>query len=214
MLAIPAAAQSKGVAMFFRAGYTHLNTGTQSMAAVARPVSSFRGNYYGIGGEGYWKSGKLLVGLDGMVTTHGPTSKNEFYAEPFTVTSSTRLGYVAYETNDLFFYPAFGVGAGLLGITTYTKHDRVRTNVNTMFLFSPSAEISVNADKLVYTFPNGRSMGAFVFGIRAGYRFSHPSSNWQKLPSEDTPRTKMSIDGYYIAIALGAANLRHKQQAR
>lgn len=209
VLSHTAVAQSRGVAAFFRAGYMHSNISEQKLAAVCSPVKSFRKHYYGIGGEAYWKKNRIFMGFDGMVATQGASSEGEFYAEPFTVNSTLKFGYAAYEISDLFLYPTVGAGAGLFGITTYVQHDHTKKDINTMYVISPSAEIGINADKFVYTFPNGKATGAFLFGIRAGYRFSIPSNDWKKVPAAEIPAVKVSSAGYFLAISLGAGNFRN-----
>ena len=213
MLPCSVSAQTSGVAAYFRAVYTQVNVESQKMAEMCYPITSFNKSYYGIGAEAYYRSGKNIFGWDGFVAAHGVRSEGVYYAEPFVVLSTLRIGYIVYETPGFFVYPGFGAGAGLLGITTYNQPDNIKSDINTMYLLTPSAEFGINADKAVYTFSNGRAVGAFLFGIRAGYRYSAGSQNWKKVADNNLPKVKMAPRGFYLGISLGISNFRPDKAA-
>jgi len=208
MLVSSVVGQTRGIAFFFRAGYSHLNVSEEKMSVMCNPVSSFHKSYYGIGGEAYLRADKNVFGWDAMVSTHGPSSSDSSYAEPFIINSSIKYGFILHDNRNLILYPAIGVGAGLIGITTYSQYGHLKKDINTMYVLNPICELSLNADKMVYTFANGRATGAFLFGIRAGYRFSKSSDDWKKVVRVNNSKEKMSLSGYYLTISLGAGNFR------
>ena len=151
-------AQSKGFAGFFTIGYENVSNVKSDLQSMMPGMHTLKNSFYGIGGEGYWKGGKLILGAKGGIHAHGVVTDEQKYGELFTGLGSLKCGYVVYESSNLFIYPSVAVGASEMVITSYVKSNDLKSQLHSIYLLSPSIDFGLNADQIVYRLLTGLSL--------------------------------------------------------
>jgi len=207
-------AQSKGFAGFFTIGYENVSGVKSELQPMMPGMHTLKNSFYGIGGEGYWKEGKLILGAKGGIHAHGVVTDEQKYGELFTGSALLKGGYVVYENNNFFIYPSVGVGASSMVITSYVKSNDLKSELHSIYLLSPSIDFGLNADQIVYKFVNRPVSGLFIAGLRTGYRFSLKTDNWKRINNPQIPPADFANNAFYLTVALGIGyfkNLSVKQ---
>ena len=196
-------AQSNGFAGFFTIGYNNVSNAEQKLQPLMLGMKKLTNNYYGIGGEGYWKSGKIILGAQAGVYAHGVVSNGEKHAEPFSANGIIKGGYIVFENRNLFIYPTVGGGIAGTVITSYEKHGNVKSELHSIYLISPAIDLAINLDPIIYRFTTRPATGVFISGLRTGYRLSRKSDHWKRMDDEQTKKISFANNGFYVSMAFG-----------
>jgi hypothetical protein len=202
-------AQSKGFAGFFNVSYENVSNVKSQLQSMMPAMRVLRNNFYGIGGEGYWKSGKVIFGANGNVLSHGVVNNGGNHRELFTGTAVLKTGYVVYENSNLFIYPSIALGTRAILISSYVTSDDVKSQFHSIYLLSPAIDFGLNADQIVYRFVNRPLSGVFIAGLRTGYRLSLRSDHWRRINDPLMIPTNFSNNAFYITVAVGIGYFNH-----
>ena len=72
-------AQTKGIAVFLRGGYTYAPGAKKILAEIAPfELSGFTNNFTLMGLEGYYRNVNLLLGIEGTIGTQAKYSKDQY----------------------------------------------------------------------------------------------------------------------------------------
>ena len=178
---LQASPQTKGIGVFLRGGYTYAPDAENILAEIAPyDITGFTNNFFLMGLEGYYRHGKLIMGLEGTLGTQEKYSKDKYQAQAYVGAAHLRFGAIIHETNQAWFYPSFGAGTS---VTTLSIDEKISGNSNQLMnlnLFTPSFDLGFNADVLTTKeSKKQKKAGGLVIGFRTGYRFSPQSDNWK-----------------------------------
>ena len=208
---LDASAQTKGIAVFLRGGYTYAPGAKKILAEIAPyEISGFTSNFTLLGLEGYYRTNKWIMGLEGTVGTQADYSKDQYHAQPYIGAAHFRLGSILYEGKQWWLYPSVGAGTSVTTLSVNEKLINKSGKIMNLNLYSPSFDLGINADLL--TSKESRQQkkaGGLIIGFRAGYRFSPESDNWKddkgnkitNLPSYRNNAfyiTLIAAGGYFI----------------
>src|SRR5688572_2811229 len=196
-------AQSKGFAGFFTIGYNNVSNAGQKLQLMLPGMEKLTNNYYGIGGEAYWKSGKLILGAQAGIYAHGVVSNGEKHAEPFSANGMIKGGYIIIENRDLFIYPTVGGGIAGTVITSYEKNGNLKSALHSIYLISPAIDFAINLDPIIYRFTTRPASGVFISGVRTGYRLSKKSDYWKRVNDQPNQKISFANNGFYASMAFG-----------
>ena len=204
-------AQTKGIAFFLRGGYTYASDAKKILAEIAPyEITGFTNNFTLMGVEGYYRSDKWIIGVEGTLGTQGKYSQDNYQAQPYIGGAHLRLGSIIYEGKQTWLYPSFGAGTSVTTLSVDEKTSDKSGRIISLNLFSPSFDLGINADVLTTKESKKQEKaGGLIIGFRAGYRFSPESDNWKddrgnkitNLPSYRNNAvyiTLIAAGGYFI----------------
>jgi hypothetical protein len=197
----------KGFAGSLKLGYSGAPGSASTFSEIApQSVDGFTNNYFAFGAEGYYRTGKFIIGLEGLWGAQGDYSFDDDHAEPFVGAGHARFGYIVNNNDRYWIYPSIGTGSSLSVLSTYNKTtDGETENTRNKVLISPSFDCGINADFIVNNVdPDRTKYGAFILGVRAGYRASFRHDNWldgdgdklRNLPSYGN-------NAFYVTLSIG-----------
>ncbi len=197
----------KGFAGFAKIGYSGApgSASTFSKVITTGP-DGLTNDYFAFGGDAYYRTGKIIIGLEGLCAAQDDYASGRYHTEPFIGAGHARFGYIVNSHDRYWIYPSVGLGSSFSGLTTYNKDVAGETeNKRHSILVSPSFDLGINADFMINTVDSDRTnYGAFILGLRAGYRASFRHNNWidgdgDKL--DDMP--SYGNNAFYVTLAIG-----------
>ena len=211
---IIAAQKIEGVAGFIQLGYLVApNTKTFNQIYPSN-VPGFANNYFLIGAEGFYRSGKHLIMGDWRIGFQKLYSLNEGKVGAFYQSIIGKYGQIIKEEKNIWFYPSIGAGASVASLTSFAKINGKEQNVNTQTLVSPSFDLGLNADFLLskLRWKENYYLG-WIMGVKAGYTFSAKRSKW-KNNSNDSYKLvnapSYTNNAFYAALSFGIGSFDKK----
>ena len=196
----------KGGAGFVKLGISNAsNAGTVLNQIAPTGVSGFTDQFYLLGGEGYYRTGNLILGLDGTFGAQTVRSSGNSYGEGFTFYGHARVGWVINQGTHYWIYPTVGLGSSTLGMTTYTKSGNNKQDQLNRQIFRPSLDAGLNADFLLSkSRTTDQRFGGLLLGLRAGYKISSQGNDWHtdanvQIPNLPTYGNKE----FYVMLTIG-----------
>jgi hypothetical protein len=198
----------KGFAGAVKIGYAAAPGSASTFNKIApHDVEGFTNNYIAFGGEAYFRTGDFIIGLEGLWGAQNDYSRSSYHSEPFIGAGHARFGYIVNRTNDRYWiYPSIGTGSSFSVLSSYDKKsDGKAENYSHRILMSPSFDFGMNADFLINNVASDRTKyGAFILGLKAGYRASIKKDNWfdgngdrlDNLPSYGN-------NAFYVTLSIG-----------
>lgn len=203
----------KGGAGFFKFGIANTSGSGRVLDQISPAgISGFSDQFYLLGGEGYYRTGNLMLALDGNAGIQNLRSSGNEYAEGYTYLGHAKFGWVVNQGARYWIYPTVGLGSSGLAMTTYTKANQDRQDRQNRFLSRPSFDVGLNADYLLSrSRTTDQRFGGLLLGLRAGYHLSSRGSDWRnderdRLPNLPTYTNK----GYYIVLTVGGGGFVRK----
>ena len=203
----------KGGAGFVKVGIANAaGAGTVLNQIAPTGVFGFSDQFYLLGGEGYYRTGNLMLALDGHIGAQNVRSSGINYGEGFTYLGHAKVGLIVNQGARYWIYPTVGFGTAAVAMTTYTKTGSDAENRQNKYLYRPSFDISLNADYLLSkSRTTDQRFGGLLLGLRAGYHISQRSSSWR---NDDNDRLlnlpAYTNKGYYVTLAIGGGRFRRK----
>jgi len=196
------AQQINGVAVFSKIGYTSLTRSTAILNKVS-PGSGFSNDFILFGTEGYFRTNKLILGLDGTIGLQNRKLSSRASIEASAGALYARGGYIIAEKKHYWVYPS--IGAGIAGIDIdmkdYTTDEVAR--LKNKLISSPSLDLGINADFIVNKLFDQGDYGALLFGLRAGYRMSIKKSWADNDGNKLANMPSYGYNGFYIMATIG-----------
>lgn len=203
----------KGGAGFFNIGVANAFNAAAVLNKIAPTgVSGFSNQFYLIGGEGYYRTGKLILGLGGITGAQTVRSSGNSYGEGFIFNGHAKVGWIVNQGVHHWVYPTLGLGSSTLGMTTYIKSgNNTQDRLNRM-IFRPSFDVGLNADFLLSkSGTTNQSFSGLLLGVRAGYTLSSKGNDWRaddrgSLPDLPTYQN----EELYIMLTIGGGGFVKK----
>ncbi len=203
----------KGGAGFVKVGVANASGAGAILDQIAPTgVSGFGDQFYLLGGEGYYRTGNLILGLDGNVGAQTAQSLGNSYGEGYTFYGHAKFGWVVKQGARYWIYPTVGVGSSTLGMTTYTKSgDNTQDRLNRV-IFRPSLDVGLNADYLLSkSRTTDQRFGGLLLGLRAGYHVSSQGNDWHTYMNNSIPNLPTyANNGYYVMLTIGGGGFVKK----
>ena len=203
----------KGGAGFMKIGITNASGAGEVLNQIAPTgVSGFSDQFYMLGGEGYYRTGNLILGLDGNVGVQTARSSGSSYGEGFTYYGHAKAGWIVNQGARYWIYPTIGLGSSTLGMTTYTKSGNDTQSRLNRLIFRPSLDLGLNGDYLFSKSSlSDQRFGGLLVGLRAGYHLSSSGNDWHNDTNDQLPNLPMYTNkGYYIMLTIGGGGFVKK----
>ncbi|QIP15132.1 hypothetical protein G8759_22160 [Spirosoma aureum] len=199
-----------GGAGFFRLGYGNLHQIGQTLAQFTptQPASS-RNDFVYMGGEGYARLDKYILGGGGYGMAQRSISTPGFYASPFSGGGYLYLGRIVVNTRRFWLYPMAGAGMTVVGMT---QRELLSSGLQESSVMLPTvnAQFGLGADWLLAAFGEGDTFGGALLGLRAGYQISPYSSGWQTTGDRIiADRPSYSTRGFFVTMTIGVGAFRY-----
>lgn len=198
-----------GGAGFVRVGYANLHQVGQALSTFTSPSLAPLGNdFLCVGGEGYARLNKYIVGGGGYGMARRSVSTNGLHAEPFSAGGLLQVGRILVDHRRFWVYPSVGVGFSVIGLTQYEQGPTgERLRESNVLLPNINVHAGVGADWLAVAVDgnDGKSYGGLLIGFRLGYQLSPLIANWhssETMPAPDGPR--YATNGYFVSVTIGA----------
>jgi hypothetical protein len=195
--------QVQSYAAYLRLGMNNINDSRDVLPLVVPEIGGFKKGYYGIGGEFEFISNRIVLDGEISIMTHGPVGNGTRYVEPSTAALIGKTGFTLIENRRVMIYPAFGAGFNSLFLNTYTKKDGLKSDRHFAYLITPTIDMGVHGDVIIYRFRNTPSTGILPVGVRTGYRFTTLSDKWKRTSGTNISRQLFANSGWYFSVALG-----------
>lgn len=203
----------KGGAGFIKVGGA-VTSGAGTVLDQIAPagVSNFTDQFYLLGGEGYYRTGNLILGLDGSVGAQTARSSGNSYGEGYTFYGHAKVGLVVNQGARYWIYPTVGLGSSTLGMTTYTKSGGETQDRLNRMIFRPSLDVGLNADWLLAkSRTTDQRFGGLLLGLRAGYHVSSAGNDWRTDGNNSLPNLPTYTNkGYYLMLTIGGGGFARK----
>jgi len=198
------AQQIAGIAIFSKIGYTSLPGSSSTLTNIAPHGSTVNNNSTAFGAEGYLRINKVILALDGNMAIQNAESADANKARIFQCAAYTKVGRIILDKTHYWIYPSLGLGVASIDINTYNNENDEVTNLKNKVLSSPSFDFGFNADFIANKIMNREGYGAWLLGLRTGYRASIKSCGWR-----DNDGNKLSnmpsytYKGFYVMVTIG-----------
>jgi hypothetical protein len=195
----------KGVTGFLKLGYTMAPGSADTFDKIApEGVTGYTNHFIALGADGYYRTGNIILGLDGLVGIQGERSKGSWDTEPFVGSGHAKFGWILQEGEQFWLYPSFGAGTSFMILNAHNKVGELKT-MQDRVLFSPSFDLGFNGDFIVTSPPGDRNKyGALLLGMRIGYRASFRNNNWVDQDGDEFEYNPYySNNAFYVTITIG-----------
>jgi hypothetical protein len=198
------AQEMAGIAIFSKIGYTSLPGSSSTLTNIAPHGSTVNNNSTAFGAEGYFRINKVILVLDGNMAIQNAESADANKARIFQCVAYTKVGRIILDKTHYWIYPSLGLGVASIDINTYNNENDEVTNLKNKVLSSPSFDFGFNADFIANKIMNREGYGAWLLGLRTGYRVSIKNCGWR-----DNDGNKLSnmpsytYKGFYVMVTIG-----------
>jgi len=186
---------------------------------VPAGVNKFTNSQFLIGGTGHGYIGRLVMGGSGFGIQGDEISTDSFKYKLGGGIGTFDIGYLLLDKEKVKIYPMIGIGGGGFGLRiAQNKNVSLNEVVN-----NPSREINISKGGFVFDVSvnlnfipsltyneQDNSYGGFMIGLKAGYLFSMPSSNWEFSGGDVTGGPRFGLNMPYIKLILGGFGFQKK----
>ncbi|CCH53930.1 hypothetical protein BN8_03064 [Fibrisoma limi BUZ 3] len=198
-----------GGAGSFRIGYANLHQVSRVLAPFTPPTLAPLGtSFVCIGGEGYARLNKYLIGGGGYGMARRTLALNTIHAEPFSGGGFLQAGRIILDQPRFWLYPTLGAGFSAIGLTQYEQAPTgEHLNERTVMLTNVNVHLGLGIDWLAVRVDSDdrERYGGVLIGLRLGYQLSPLVSNWQGDDggmAREEPR--YATNGYFVTLTIGA----------
>lgn len=174
-----------------------------------------------IGGSGHGLFGKFLIGGTGYAVSSSAVKTDTMTYSPGGGIGTFDIGYLLLNRRNLKMYPMLGLGGGGYGI----QITRTGTFNAGKIAGSPARELNISHGGFVADLsfninliPNvefdekEKSYGGFMCGLRLGFLFSMPHSDWTYAGGDISDGPEFCLNMLYLKLIIGGAGYQEKQQ--
>ncbi len=203
----------KGGAGFVKVGVVNTNGAGGVLNQIAPAgVAGFSDQFYLLGGEAYYRTGNIILALDGRFGAQTVRSSGNNYGEGFTAHGHAKFGWVVIQGSRCWIYPTVGLGSSGLGMTTYRMVGNDKQDRQNNLLARPSFDVGLNADFLLgKSRTTDQRFGGVMLGLRAGYHLSSRGNEWKDNEWNrllDLPT--YTNQGFYAMLTIGGGGFVKK----
>lgn len=202
----------------FNVGYGNFNV-SKLQEFLPSDFKSLNNDHLLLGGHGYSFLGNLVIGGSGMGVIGNSINSSGLKVNVNGGFGTFDIGYLVINKEALKVYPVVGFGGGGFGINVARNEDVSVSEVKN----SPGREINISKGGFIFNFSANLSFvpvlkydeeentyGGFMAGIKAGYLYQLPSSNWSYSGGDVTDGPDFGLNGPYITLVIGGFGYRSK----
>ncbi|RIV19832.1 hypothetical protein DYU11_23180 [Fibrisoma montanum] len=198
-----------GGAGSFRIGYASLHQVSRVFAQTAPATLAPLGTaFVCMGGEGYARLNKYIVGGGGYGMARRPLTRNTIHAEPFSGGGFLQAGRILLDQPRFWLYPTLGAGFSAIGLTQYEQTPTgEHLNERTVLLTNVNVHLGLGIDWLAVRIDSDdrERYGGVLIGLRVGYQLS-PLVSYRQ--DDDLglvePEPRYATNGYFVTLTVGA----------
>jgi hypothetical protein len=175
-------------------------------------LPSFRNEFFVIGGSGHGMMNRFVIGGGGFGITRNAIRNDSMKVSLGGGVGTFDLGYLVVDRAKVKLYPMLGIGGGGFGLEMTRKGDVSADHLSS----NPAREInisqgyfavdlSLNLALIPVLEKNEKdgSIGGFMTGLKAGYIYSLPSSNWRFSGGDITGGPEFGMNLFYLKLIVG-----------
>lgn len=179
---------------------------------VPANVSEFTNQHLLLGGTGHGFTGNFVIGGSGFGIIGDNIKTDTINYSLGGGLGTFDFGYLVVNRDKIKIYPMIGIGGGGYGIQISTNKNVSAKNVAS----NPGREININVGGLLMDFSvnlnfipmphfreRNKSYGGFMTGLKVGYVYSLPSSDWQFSGGDVTGGPKFGMNMAYVKLIIG-----------
>jgi hypothetical protein len=195
----------------FTVGYGNMNI-SELQTFVPGSVPGFSNDQILLGGMGHGFIGRLVIGGGGSGITGNHFATDSLRGSVSGGYGTFDVGYAIVNKNKLKFFPMLGIGGGGYGVSITKTGTLNVMNV----IDEPGRKIDISNGGIVadfslnlYTIPalvydkTENSYGGFMIGLKVGYLYSVPTSNWSYSGGDITGGPTFGLNMPYFKLVLG-----------
>ncbi|MFN3135999.1 MAG: hypothetical protein ACK44H_10595, partial [Candidatus Kryptonium sp.] len=154
---------------YFNVGVNFLNFEKLNQVLSGKNRAEFKNVLFATGGGGFAILGNFMIGGEGFGFIAQKQDKGNYRSVLSGGAGFFKVGYVAYQTNNLLIYPMLGLGGGGLDLKTFER----KTSDFEGGISNPSA-FNANFSAFIVDISGGVDFipRHWVLGLRVGYLFS------------------------------------------
>lgn len=181
-------------------------------AFVPSGVPSFNNTHLLLGGTGHGIKGKLVIGGSGFGIVGNDIRTDSFKVNVGGGLGTFDIGYLLVNKDKVKLFPMIGIGGGGFGVSVAKNKSISAANASK----DPGQEIKINAGGLVFDLSlnlnlipvykydeKDKAYGGFMTGLKIGYAYGFPTSNWSYTGGDVTGGPKFGINMFYFKLIIG-----------
>lgn len=200
----------------FTIGYGYMDV-SKLQVFVPQNVEKFNNNFMVIGGTGHAIINKFVIGGGGFGIVGDAIKTDSLKIGVSGGLGTFDFGYLIYNRDKVKIYPMLGIGGGGFGVQIAKNKNIPASHVASnpgqeinLNVGGFAADISINLNfiPVVKYDPNDNSYGGFMTGLKIGYVFSIPSSDWTFTGGDITGGPKFGMNMVYAKLVIGGFGYR------
>lgn len=179
---------------------------------VPNEIRDFDNDNLLIGGMGHAFMGRFIIGGTGFALMGDKVNDDSLEINLNGGMGSFDIGYLILSKDKIKFFPLLGIGGGGYGLSiAQNKNVSVDQVVN-----NPSREINISKGSFminlslnlelipVLTYDDKEeSWGGFMTGLRVGYLYTFPTTDWSFTGGDITGGPNFGLSGFYASLIIG-----------
>ncbi len=203
----------------FTVGYGYMDV-AKLHEFVPAGITKFRNEHLVIGGTGHAFVDKFVIGGSGFGIVGDVIKTDSVKYSLGGGLGTFDFGYVILNREKIKIYPMIGIGGGGFGIQI-TKNKT--TSVGEV-VTNPGREINVSIGGFVFDLSMNiniipvlnydekkKTLGGFMTGLKIGYVYSLPSSNWMCSGGDVTGGPSFGLSMGYVKLIIGGFGYQNKK---
>lgn len=198
-------------------GYGYMNV-SKLQAFVPKNISKFSSNHIIMGANGFAIHNKFIYGISGCAITGDLIKSDSINVSLKGGVGTFDFGYLILNKKNIKIYPMIGIGGSAYGLQIEKNKDVSVKNISD----DPGQEIKITkggfaADlslNLNFTpsssFNEKNNYGGIMTGIKLGYIYSLPSSDWKFSGGDITGGPNFGLNMFYIKLIIGGFGYSNK----
>ncbi len=199
-------------------GYGYMDV-SKLQVFVPKNVSKFSSNHLVMGATGLAIRKNFVFGLSGYAITGDLIKTDSLNVSLSGGVGTFDLGYIFLNNKIVKIYPMIGIGGSGFGLQIEKNKDVSVSNVSE----NPGQEIKITKGGFVADFslnlnltPNfdyeekKNSHGCIMTGLKLGYVYSLPTSDWKFSGGDITGGPKFGLNMFYVKLIIGGFGCQKK----
>jgi hypothetical protein len=195
----------------FTIGYGNFDV-SKLHAFVPDAITKFSNNQLMLGGTGHGFIGKFVTGMSGSAVLGDAITSNNLKIKLSGGLGTLDFGYLVLDKEKVKIFPLLGVGGGGYGVSIAKNQDISTDNIVTdpgreinlsKGGFLMDASINLNFIPILQYDEKEKTYGGFMTGLRVGYVYGLPSSNWSFAGGDISNGPNFGINMFYVKLVIG-----------
>lgn len=220
MVSLSIQAQNKGGSFHLTAGFQPIDgTVVNNWVLNAKPgYPAITDGYYSFGIGGYRVIKNVNIGVDLNMGVGRRSSTTTATLEPYTANLKLLLGYIIIQRKGVIVYPFVANGYGAFALRMYQADYKYPSFVpyeesrrENVILINQNFLTDIGFGTELYLGKNSeKTSQGFKLGVRLGYTYVPPSSQWQasKTPIANGP--SFGPSGFFLRLLVGSGSITRK----